>query len=195
MKNNSVESEKNSIYVNNSYLSDVNQNVQDSVIISTDSHDINYYSQQNNERILPVNDSLNILMRICYLFYNELGKKKSIIILGPLLIINGSFSYNIFSIDFTEKSIVYIFIVLIPLIITFIILVIIIVALQNYDKVTCPNCNKRYSLSMTKKFLLDKYTHIDKQYEKICEKYVCKFCGNIICKEKTIEYSHNYKKK
>ena len=48
---------------------------------------------------------------------------------------------------------------------------------------------------MTKKFLLDKYTHIDKQYEKICEKYVCKFCGNIICKEKTIEYSHNYKNK
>ena len=81
MKNNSVKSEKNNIDINNSYLSDVNQNVQDSVIISTDSHDINYYSQQNKERILPINDSLNILMRICYLFYNELGIKKSIIIL------------------------------------------------------------------------------------------------------------------
>lgn len=195
MKNNSVKSEKNNIDINNSYLSDVNQNIQDSVIISTDSHDINYYSQQNKERILPINDLLNILMRICYLFYNELGIKKSIIILGPMLIITGSFSYNIFYIDFTEKSIIYNFIVLIPLIITLIILVIIIVALQNYDQVTCPNCNKRYSLYMTKKFLLDKYTHIDKQYEKICEKYVCKFCGNIINKEKTIEYSHNYKNK
>lgn len=75
MKPNSVESEKNSIDINNSYLSGVNQNVQDSIIISTDSHDKNYYSQQNKERILPINDSLNILMRICYLFYNELGIK------------------------------------------------------------------------------------------------------------------------
>ena len=195
MKNNSVESEKHNIDINNSHLSHVYQDVNESTIIS-DSHDTNYYQQSEKERILPINDSLNILMRISYFFYNELGIKKSIFILGPLLIINGTFSIiQMFYIDFTEKSIAYNSIVLIPAIITIIILGIIFVALQLYNHGTCPNCNKRYSLCMNKKFLLDKYTHIDKQYEKICEKYLCKFCGNTISKEKTIEYSPNNKNK
>jgi len=195
MKNNSVESDKQNIDINNSHLSHVNQNVTDSTIIS-DSHDINLYQQQEKERILPINDSLNIVMRICYFFYNELGTKKSIIILGPLLIINGSFTFNeMFSNDFTENSNGHNIIVLIPAFITLIILGIIIASSRYYDQNTCPNCNKRYSLYMTKKFLLDKYTHLDKQYEKICEKYVCKFCGNTISEEKLIEYIPNNKNK
>jgi len=77
MKNNSVESEKQNIDINNSHLSHVNQNIIDSTI-TNDSHDTitNYYQQQEKERILPINNLLNILMHICYFFYNELGIKK-----------------------------------------------------------------------------------------------------------------------
>ncbi len=193
MKNNSVESEKQNIDINNSHLSHVNQNIIDSTI-TNDSHDTitNYYQQQEKERILPINNLLNILMHICYFFYNELGIKKSIFILGPLLIINGGFTFNeMFSNDFTEVSIGYNIIVLISAFITLIILGIILISSRYYDQRTCPNCNKRYSLYMAKKFLLDKYTHLDKQYEKICEKYVCKFCGNTISEDKLIEYIPN----
>ena len=119
-------------------------------------------------RELPINKPLNILTFVGNLFYNIIGLKKSIIILGPSLVVFGGF--RIINNGYETIQIISLFMLMI-------IFGIIFSVVFFYDKRTCKNCNKKFNMYEIRKLFLDEYDYKNKRFFKTQQIFKCQSCG------------------